>query len=240
MGIIIYNGVSSEDLHILVQHPPEYGFPEKDSEATHVPGRNGDVIVDSGTWLNVDRTYDLAIDATGDVTYTDLASRFTQWLHSACTYARLEDSYEPDYYRMAIYKNSGSISNLFNKAGTIEVSFNCKPQRFLKSGEEIEVFRTSGTYYRNPTEFTAKPKIIIHGSGSGSINVGNYSININNITDGMVIDSEIQDVYKGTINCNSSVSFDEFPKLVAGDRGNYITFTGGISYIEIIPRWWTL
>ena len=70
--------------------------------------------------------------------------------------------------------------------------------------------------------------------------VGNYSISINNITDGMVIDSEIQDVYKGTINCNSSVSFDEFPKLVAGDRGNYITFNGGISYIEIIPRWWTL
>ena len=78
MGIIIFNGVSSEDLHILVQHPPEYGFPEKDSESTHVPGRNGDIVVDSGTWQNVDRTYDLAIDATGDVTYTDLASRFTQ------------------------------------------------------------------------------------------------------------------------------------------------------------------
>ena len=48
MGIIIFNGVSSMDLHTLVQHPPEYAFPEKDCEATHVPGRNGDIIVDTG------------------------------------------------------------------------------------------------------------------------------------------------------------------------------------------------
>ena len=93
MGIIIFNGVSSMDLHTLVQHPPEYAFPEKDCEATHVPGRNGDIIVDTGSWKNVDRTYNLAIDAR-KISYTEVASKLVQWLHSSNGYARLEDSYE--------------------------------------------------------------------------------------------------------------------------------------------------
>ena len=62
MGIIMFNGISSMDLHTLVQHPPEYAFPEKDCEVTHVPGRNGDIVTDTGTWKNVNRTYKLGID----------------------------------------------------------------------------------------------------------------------------------------------------------------------------------
>mgnify|MGYP007022361909 CR=1 FL=1 len=145
MGIVIFNGVSSTDLHTLVQHPPEYAFPEKDCETTHVPGRNGDIIIDTGTWKNVNRTYNLAIDAR-QVSYTEVASRLVQWLHSASTYARLEDSYEPDFYRMAIYKDQGSISNIFSKAGTIDVTFNCKPQRYFKSGEEPTIFTSNKKY----------------------------------------------------------------------------------------------
>lgn len=247
MGIVIYNGVSSLDLHTLVQHPPEYAFPEKDCESTHVPGRNGDIITDTGTWQNVDRTYDMAIDAR-QISYTEVATNLVQWLHSSSKYTKLEDSYEPDYYRMAIYKNSGSISNLFQKAGVLEVTFNCKPQRYLKSGNEPTRFvdNPTGTdlpnmsYYRNPTGFTAKPSIEVYGTGSGTIYVGNYMVTVNDILDGMVIDSEIQDVYYGSINCNQRVSFDEFPLLLPGDDSNLITFTGGITSIEITPRWWTL
>ena len=41
MGVIIYNGVSSEEFAIQVEHPPGYETPEKDYEVTHIPGRNG-------------------------------------------------------------------------------------------------------------------------------------------------------------------------------------------------------
>ena len=54
----------------------------------------------------------------------------------------------------------------------------------------------------------------------------------------MTIDSEFQDVYHGTTNCNQNVSINEFPKIVSGN--NYISFSGGITSLEIIPRWWTL
>ena len=142
MGIVVFNGISSQDLHIQVQTEPDYDFPEKDYEVTHVPGRNGDIVIDQGSWQNVSRKYNLAMDAV-KISYTEVASKLVQWLHSASGYARLEDSYEPDFYRMAMYKDSGSISNIYNKAGQIEVEFTCKPQRYFKSGEVADIFTTS-------------------------------------------------------------------------------------------------
>ena len=236
MGIVVFNGISSQDLHIQVQTEPSYDFPEKDYEVTHVPGRNGDIVIDQGSWQNVSRKYNLAMDA-GKISYTEVASKLVQWLHSASGYARLEDSYEPDFYRMAMYKDSGSISNIFNKAGQIEVEFTCKPQRYFKSGEAADIFVASSEY-RNPTDFPAKPLIKIHGSGSGVVGIGTYTVTINDIIDGMIVDSEQQDTYKDQINCNSKVSITEYPKLVSGN--NSISISGGVTSIEIIPRWWTL
>lgn len=236
MGIVIFNGISSQDLHIQVQTEPDYDFPEKDYEVTHVPGRNGDIVIDQGSWQNVSRKYNLAMDAV-KISYTEVASKLVQWLHSASGYARLEDSYEPDFYRMAMYKDSGSISNIYNKAGQIEVEFTCKPQRYFKSGEVADIFTTS-TEYRNPTDFPAKPLIKIHGSGSGVVGIGTYTVTINDILDGMIVDSEQQDTYKDQMNCNSKVSITEYPKLVPGN--NAISISGGVTSIEIIPRWWTL
>ena len=236
MGIVIFNGISSQDLHIQVQTEPDYDFPEKDYEVTHVPGRSGDIVIDQGSWQNVSRKYNLAMDAV-KISYTEVASKLVQWLHSASGYARLEDSYEPDFYRMAMYKDSGSISNIYNKAGQIEVEFTCKPQRYFKSGEIADIFTTS-TEYRNPTDFPAKPLIKIHGSGSGTVGIGTYTVTINDILDGMIVDSEQQDTYKDQTNCNSRVSIAEYPKLVSGN--NVISISGGVTSIEIIPRWWTL
>ena len=236
MGIVIFNGISSKDLHIQVQTEPGYDFPEKDYEVTHVPGRNGDIVIDQGSWQNVSRKYNLAMDA-GKISYTEVASKLVQWLHSASGYARLEDSYEPDFYRMAMYKDSGSISNIYNKAGQIEIEFTCKPQRYFKSGEAADIFVASSEY-RNPTDFPAKPLIKIHGSGSGIVTIGAYTVTINDILDGMVVDSEQQDTYKDQTNCNSKVSITEYPKLIAGN--NAISISGGVTSIEIIPRWWTL
>lgn len=236
MGIVMFNGTSSQDLHALVQTAPEYEFPEKDYSVTHVEGRNGDIVIDTGSWQNVPRTYNLAID-TRKISYAEVASKLVQWLHSASGYARLEDSYEPDFYRMAMYKDSGSISNIYSKAGQIEISFDCKPQRYLKSGEVSDLF-TFNTEYRNPTDFPSKPKIVVHGSGSGTVKIGAYEITIFNILDGMTVDCEIQDTYKDNINCNSIVSISEYPKIIAGN--NTISMSGGVTSIEITPRWWML
>ena len=238
MGLVIFNGLSSEDMHAQVEAPPEYEVPERDYEVTHIPGRNGDVIIDKGSYKNIERKYKMALDATGDHgSYTEIVSNFIKWLHSASGYARLEDSYEPDYFRLAMYQENITVSNLFMEAGEVDVTFNCKPQRFLKSGEKPLTFKSSGKII-NPTIFDSNPLVIVTGTGTGEIKIGDYGVTINDIATAIIIDSELKDAYSAELNRNSNISLSEFPVLKFGS--NDVSFSGGVTSVTIIPRWWTL
>ncbi len=237
MGIVIFNGISSREYDIQVEHPPGYETPEKDYDITHVPGRNGDIVIDNGSYQNVSRTYQIAVGSL-QKNFTTMANYISEWLHSTSGYARLEDSYEPDYYRLAYYEESGNIENILEHAGRATIAFNCKPQRFLKSGDQTFTFTGKGVL-RNPTRFESLPIINVKGSGSGALQIGSYTVTISAINTSITIDSEIQDAYSGTINRNSLVTLSNgFPKLTAGE--NTISYSGGITSVEVIPKWWTL
>lgn len=237
MGVIIFNDISSRDYDIQVEKLPDYEIPEKDYDIIHVPGRNGDVIIDKGSYKNTLRRYQLSVGSlTKD--FVSMANAISEWLHSASGYARLEDSYEPEYYRMAIYKDSGLIENLLGSAGRTSIAFNCKPQRFLKSGDESTVFSEAGTIF-NPTGFKSSPIIIINGNGAGVLRIGIYTVSVSSIDTSVTINSDIQDAYNGMENRNSTITLNNgFPKLVPGE--NNISFSGGITSVEVIPKWWTL
>ena len=96
MGVIIFNNKSSADCRIQVAHPPGYAYPERDYTITHIPGRNGDIIQDNGCYKNVERTYEVSFDAPNE-DFATYANAVSAWLHSTTGYARLEDSYEPNY-----------------------------------------------------------------------------------------------------------------------------------------------
>lgn len=242
MGVIIFNEKPSCDYGIYVEKPPMYALPERDYEVVHIPGRNGDLVIDNGSYKNTVRTYNISFgEMDGDYTY--MASRVAEWLHSASGYARLEDSYEPDYYRLAYYMAENEMENLYHQAGRLTIEFNCKPARFFKVGEQPVKF-TSGQTILNPSLQKSFPQITIVLSGNGTVTINNQTITIKDISSQttMVIDSELQDVYEaGTqSNLNDKVSFSggSFPVLEASL--NTIRFTGSITSVEVIPRWWTL
>lgn len=241
MGEIIYNGKSSREFGLEVETFPEYQSPKRSYEKVHVPGRNGDLIIDTGCWENAVRTYEVSIGSfTRD--YFEMANKTLEWLRSATTYARLEDSYEPDYYRLGVFLEEFLLSNLFNQGGQASISFDCKPQRYLKLGDDpITIDQTSKSLTLiNPTAFEALPILHVYGTGNGVVNVGgDYSITITDIGTQITIDSEIQDAYYGTVNKNKNIIIPNgFPKLAVGSTS--IGYSGGITKVEVIPKWFTL
>lgn len=241
MGIIMFNGVSSEDFGILVEHPPGYQTPERDYEVVHVPGRNGDVLFDSGSYANGERPYELAFGNEHEDYYT-MANRVSQWLHEPSGYARLEDSYEPDVYRLGYFKDSIDFTNILAHAGRATAKFVVKPQRFLKIGEESTDI-SNGLNLFNPTAYNSKPilKLIINK---------NFIIKINNkivleskdIPDGereITIDCELMNAVSNGESANKYLLLGHgFPELVPGD--NVFDISEGITKMEVIPRWWTI
>lgn len=241
MGVIYYNGKSSEEFGIVVETTPNYEIPERDYEILSIPGRNGDVVIDKGNYKNVERSYNIAIVAE-EGSFPFSAFKMANWLHSGFGYCRLEDSYNPEIFMMATLQSSIDIVNLLEQAGRATITFNRKPQRFLKVGEipiVIESHHAGGYDICNPTMFESKPLIIITGSGNGYVNIGNHRINLNNAGNELYIDCEIEEAYYNDVNMNSYVNYTNyFPKLSTGVTN--VSFGGGIGTVTIIPRWWTI
>lgn len=179
MGVITFNGKPSSDYGVFVETYPDYEFPERDYETVEIPGKNGALLMDNKRYKNCKSSYNLAV-ADLETDLPVLANKLASWLHSATGYARLTDTYEPLYYRKACFKDSGTITNIINHGGRIRVSFDCKPERFLISGETPITDISSGSTIVNPEPYPSKPLIKIIGRGPGILNINDYVVNIKN------------------------------------------------------------
>ena len=228
---LTFDGVSLKDFGVYINGNQTYNAPARSREVVNVPGRNGALLLDNGRFDNVEVTYHAFIYRDFSVNVEGLRNL----LLSRTAYKRLEDTYHSEEYRLGIYKGNFSADVVeWLEAGEFDLIFDCKPQRFLVSGEETVEFTSSGSIL-NETEQIAKPLLRVYGTGSFTVGSGTMTISSANVyTD---IDCDLMDAYKGTTNCNGNVS-GTFPTLTPGD--NTVTLNTGITKIEIIPRWWVI
>lgn len=227
---VVFNGVNLSDYHVYISNAGVYRFPQREIEKKTVPGRSGDLIFENDRFKNVNVRYPAIVIDNFD---SNVDAMLT-YLLSIKGYARLEDTFRPDYYRMATFTEPEQPKvTMDSKAGTFVLPFDCKPQLYLKAGEDSISVETGQTLY-NPTNMIAKP--LIRAYGAGSITIGNKTITINSVNEYVDIDCDLMDAHKGSTNCNANISGD-FPVLNPGE--NVVTLTT-ISSIDITPRFWTL
>lgn len=151
---------------------------------------------------------------------------------------RLEDTYNMNTLDWRPFPIPQNLKISINRYGTAELIFNCNPFLFSKGGEQTVEIPVSGGRIYNPEYFESRPIITVYGNGDGVLSVNNINYNISAIDGFVTINSDVGLVYKGTENKNSTVNFIEFPTLQVGE--NIIDWTGGITKVEIVPRWCTL
>lgn len=245
MHNITWNGVNSETIGLHIERAARIIRPRRKAEVVSIAGRNGDLVMMQDAWDNYEQPYDIWFGNGTNLSAETGADAVSAWLHSASGYARLEDTYEPDIYRMAFYVNEQDIENAITEYGRETIRFNCRPERFLKSGETPITLSTSNVQMQNPTQYASRPLIRINGSGSGTLTIAGtktYSVSITGISSYMYLDCDEQNAYKtaGT-NLNNKVTITngvDFPRLNAG--ANTITWTGGITSVVITPRWFKI
>lgn len=237
MGIkehLFFDGADLNEFGCLPVIGNIYASPVRDYEAIEVPGRNGTLLIDRGGYGNVARTYDVVF--SGPLAKEN-AARLRSFLTTRTGYKRLEDTLHPDEFCLGAFQgglDSSITANVKYVGYTLE--FNCKPQRFLKLGEESVPLTADGAL-ANPEPTTARPLIRVYGAGE--LAVGGTSVTIAaHGYDYIDIDSEIEDAYCGDVNCNAYVTLDDFPVLGPGETE--IQLGEGITRVEITPRWWRL
>lgn len=236
--MITWDGITSDSLNCIVERYPIYTVPRRKQSAISVPGRNGDLLLQQQAYSNYIQAYDVYLSGPRNGSkMPEVAQAMAAWLNVG-GYRKLVDDYTPGSYRMAFFQSPLELENIFNLYGRATVEFNCKPQRFLDSGDTAQTANASGGIITNPTAYNAKPLITVYGSGAAILQVGEYVCTLAAIDGSITLDSDTENAYKGVANLNSQVTIPEFPELVPGD--NEITWTGGITSVQITPRWWTL
>ena len=228
------DGVDAQSFGICLQKPFQFSEAVPIIDAQTIAGRNGDLINYTGSYENrsgsascfsMQKNVEMAISAIG------------RYLMAKKGYRRLETSDDPDHYWMARVENSPRIEQRVRTLAPFDIDFDCKPQRFLKSGEHPIVLSENRSLF-NQYGQTALPFITLYGSGSGTLKIGDCVVEVKSLDGVLCLDSETQNAYNDDGNQNMNINAPIFPSFPDGEIR--ITFDGGIETVEIIPRWWEL
>ena len=130
----IFNGKKSSDFDVWASGLNIFHSPERRIERIQVPGRNGELLIEDGSFENVELLFK---DCFIPRHFSDNFTNLSNYLNRQKGYQRLELSWLPDEYRLAAFHGDveASLKN-WDGMGKFDLAFNCKPQRLLKSGEE--------------------------------------------------------------------------------------------------------
>ena len=170
-----FDGVDSKDFGVYIADTGAFNAPERDVEMIEIPGRNGAYALDKGRFSNIEVTYNAFVATDSESDYISGINALRNALCSRKGYCRLEDEFNPNEYRMAVYKSGLKVSSVNDKAGEFTITFDCQPQRFLKSGETA-VSVESGDTITNPTLFDAHPLISAYIDDAATLNIGDKTI----------------------------------------------------------------
>jgi phage-related protein len=228
------DGIDARSAGIQLQAPIEFSEAVPISEAQTIPGRNGDLIWETGSYENrsgsapcfcLQKDVEKAISSAG------------RFFMGKKGYRRLETSDDPDHYWLARVENSPQIAMRLRTLAPFDIGFDCKPQRFVKAGENSVVFASNGSLFNQYGQI-ALPFITLYGQGAGRLTIGDCVVDVKALDGVLCLDSDTQNAYNDNGNQNLNINAPVFPVLVDGEIP--IAFSGGIERVEIMPRWWEL
>lgn len=164
---LTFDGENSGDYGIYITGAGTFNAPQRDVEMVTIPGRNGSFALDHGRFENIEVTYPAGLYGSDETDFADKIAEARAWLCSKSGYVRLQDEYNPNEYRLAVYKSGLEVSPALLKAGEFDLVFECMPQRFLTSGETAITVGHGiipGTV-KNPTRFESRPLLEVTGYG---------------------------------------------------------------------------
>ena len=181
---LTFDNKTSREYGVYITGEAVYNAPARDVEMITIPGRNGTFALDNGRFENIEVTYPAGIYADTEADFAQAVSDFRNFLCSKRGYCRLTDEYNPNEFRMAIYKSGLEVDPTMLRAGQFEITFECKPQRWLTSGETATTMASGGTI-TNPTLFESGP--LLEATGYGVIGFNGYEIDFDGVPYGEIV-----------------------------------------------------
>ena len=199
MGLLnhlTYDGVDSSSFGVFISGEGVFDAPARRGEMISIPGRNGSLFMDEGVFENIEVEYPAFIGTGYENLFRQKLGDLRSALSSRGNYKRLTDTYHPDEFRLGVYREGLEVDpKQITRAGEFTLKFDCKPQRFLLSGEDPVLFTGNGTII-NPTLFASSPIIRVTGNGTVAFGEnGEYRFIVSDNSGTIIIDTEIMEAF---------------------------------------------
>lgn len=210
-----FDGENSLDYGVYITGEAVYNAPERAVEMVSIPGKNGALALDQGRFENIEVTYPAGTFGVEQAEFAGRMRAMRNMLASRYNYVRLTDSYHPDEYRLGLYKSGLEATPVaMSSAGEFDITFNCKPQRFLTSGEEpVDTSELGGEVTTDKIPYLFRR--------SGGENIGHD------------FDAEIDKIIGGTVAWNQLVANSGSVSVTVPSGHKYFSNIGGTKAIAI-------
>lgn len=213
VNTITFGGVTSSTYDIYISGEGVWSAPARDAGMVTIPGRNGAFVHDKERFENIEVTYPAFIVKDNNTNFRTKIDDFRNAMCAQVGYQKLVDTFHPSEYRMAALVDGMEIKPILynDHAATFDITFNCKPQRFLISGDTAVAVADGGTI-TNPTLFDAKPQLQV--KGYGVIGINGEEIEVENVPMGRITIKDKQDTVDSKL---STVFVIDVSNLNVGD-----------------------
>lgn len=227
-----YRGLNSyTDMGVILKETPPISKPKRRVTSVQIPGRDGELHYDEGTYDSLSLPLVCAVNRDSDEDLVRQAERIMGWLDGPV--APLTFSNNPSKQYMAQATNQIDITNPILALGEFSIMFDCEP--FKQDAEEGLIILAAPQSIYNGDAKKGFPVITVYGFGTITLSVNNTSIVLTNVTsDGITVDSLLMDCYTAELLRNDRMT-GEFPMFVKGY--NNISWVGTVYNVEIQPNW---
>ena len=226
-GVLYFNNNSSLDLDLYITDYPEIELNNETYEEQAIEGRNGSLYIDLGYYK--DRTLPFSFDLKGN-NLEERMENVKAWLRN------INDNrlrFNSNKCRMVKKILMNSFKQVAVNLAELEATFIVDP--FLYDFEETTVTSTSKKFnIYNTGSYAADTLIKIYGTGNIQITCNDETMQIDNVSDYVLLDSKNQECVTSTGESKDWDTIGNYIKLDSGD--NAIELTGSVTKTEITYR----
>ena len=227
MGVII-NNQNTKNLGFALVGRPSIASADKKYETIEVEGRDGALTKFIGY-------QDLKFSLNFNILFQDDIKQKLREIKGLLSVAKtLSFDDAPNFFYKIKRCQISDVETIIKSHGSFSVEFHAEPFEF-ESSSVLEYENPSNLLIRNNTTYFSQPIIKIFGQDNIKLFVNDDLIEIKQINEGIVIDSEMQEAYYNNDNMNHQM-LGSFPTFEIGE--NVIKLEGNnIDKIEILPNW---
>ena len=216
---------SRADWGLRITEPPVVPPASRIVESIEVDGREGTLTLLKG-WE------DTTIQMRAALLGADLHNRFRAILPVILAAKTISFSSDPGVYFKIKHVSAGGMERKLSALYDFPLTFVCEPFRYYRNVPTITM--TAPGNVLNPGTVFALPRIKVYGTGSQILTVGGKETRLNILAGHLILDSALMECYQGDTAQNNQTR-GPFPVLNVGPTP--ITWSNGITKIEIEPRW---